>query len=443
MSRFLFTVWPFTGHIHPNLAIAQELRNRGHQVAFYTGSRAQAAVERAGFGFFPLKQVDEANVERLVVSPEGIQSLGSKPVKMSRLWREWAIGTIPGQVRDVTEIVAAWSPDAIVCDPTMWGPFLIVHETQKIPVSVFSLIPACHVSGRDAPILGIPMPRPRNSFERMRASVLRAISDFALRRLRKEVARVRESYGLQPFTCTVADFAAKLPPYLVPSSPEFDYQRNDLPSSVHYVGPCLWKGGDVSALPDWVGRVPKDQPWIYASEGTVHLEPRLLRSAAEGLANQPVQVIITTGKHRDPDTLDLGPRPLAPNIHLHQWVPLNALLPHLSGVVTVGGPSTMMAAFEVGIPVVIVPWTWDHPESAFRVADSGAGIRLSHDECTPERMKQAVHRILNEPSFRQNARRLAASFERYGGASRAADLITGMVPDTSPDLQSSPVGMRK
>ena len=179
--------------------------------------------------------------------------------------------------------------------------------------------------------------------------------------------------------------------------------------------------------------MPKDQPWIYVSEGTVHLEPRLLRAAAQGLANQPVQVIMTTGKHRNPDDLDLGPRPLAPNIHLQQWVPLNALLPHLSAMVTVGGPSTMMAGFEVGLPVVIVPYTWDHPESAWRVQESGAGIRLSQKDCTPENMKRAVQRILTEPSFRQNAQRLAASFVRCGGVTRAADLIYGLLAGSDGD----------
>src|ERR1700724_2482949 len=75
MSRFLFTVWPFTGHIHPNLPIAQELQRRGHEVAFYTGSKARPLVERAGFQFFPLHHVDEAHVEFLVISSDGILSL--------------------------------------------------------------------------------------------------------------------------------------------------------------------------------------------------------------------------------------------------------------------------------------------------------------------------------------------------------------------------------
>src|ERR1035441_8971005 len=141
MPKVLFTVWPLTGHIHPNLAIAHELQQRGHQVAFYSGSKMKAAVERVGFEFFPLRKVDEALIERVVASPEGIMNLGSKPVRLRRAWREWTLGTVPGQIEDLTGIIEAWSPDAIVCDPTMWAPFLILRETKNIPVSVFYLIP--------------------------------------------------------------------------------------------------------------------------------------------------------------------------------------------------------------------------------------------------------------------------------------------------------------
>jgi len=257
--------------------------------------------------------------------------------------------------------------------------------------------------------------------------MLRGVSDLFLRGLRREASRLRESCGLAPLTCSVTDLAGRMPLYMVPSSPEFDYQRKDLPPSVHYVGPCLWKGKDTTELPEWVERLPPDQPLIYASEGTVHLEPKLLRAVAQGMAGQPVQVVMTTGRHRDPAALNLGVHPLPDNIHVHPWVPLNALLPRLSAVVTIGGPSTLMAAIEVGVPVVIVPFAWDHPETAWRIAESGAGLRLAPGQCTPGRMREALRRLLTEPAFRQNALRLAASFQRCGGAPAAAGRIAALV----------------
>ena len=375
------------------------------------------------------ERVDEDLIEEMFLSPRGIQSASANPFHLRDRWRRCVLDSVPAQLEDLDEIVASWQPDVIVCDPTMWAPFLVLCETRRIPVAIFGLVPACHISGRDGPILGFPLPRALTSRERLRARVLRGVSDLFLRPVRRDASRLRASYGLSPLDCSVTDFAGRMPLYLVPGSPEFDYQRDDLPPSVHYVGPCLWKGSKAESLPEWVAGLPPGQPVIYASEGTVQLKPVVLRAVAQGLAGLPVQVILTTGKHRDPATLDLGVQPLPSNIHVAQWIPLTPLLERLSAMVTIGGPSTMMAAFEAGVPVVVVPFTWDHPETGWRVAESGAGIHLQPKQCTPERMRVAVERLLKEPSFRENAQRLARSFVRCGGAARAAELIAALVPE--------------
>src|SRR5262249_8671627 len=232
----------------------------------------------------------------------------------------------------------------------------------------------------------------------------RTISDRALGDLRRRASALTVSHGLTPLAGSVTDLAGQLPLYLVPGSREFDYLRDDLPASVHYVGPCVWTSPSREPAPAWLDELPANQPLVYVSEGTINLKPRVLRAAAQGLADLPIQVILTTGRHRDPDALDLGPRPLAPNIRVVPWLSLSHLLPRLNAIVTIGGPSTLLPALNAGIPVVIVPFDWDHPETAWRVADSGAGLRLAPRDCTPLRMRDAVLRVLREPSFGARAR---------------------------------------
>ena len=48
MSRFLITLWPFTGHLLPQMSIAVALRERGHEVAFYSGEAVRETVEAEG-----------------------------------------------------------------------------------------------------------------------------------------------------------------------------------------------------------------------------------------------------------------------------------------------------------------------------------------------------------------------------------------------------------
>jgi len=98
-------------------------------------------------------------------------------------------------------------------------------------------------------------------------------------------------------------------------------------------------------------------------------------------------------------------------------------MPKTSVLVCLGGAGTIFAALRAGVPLVIVPTEWDKPENAQRVVEAGVGLRLDPRRCTPERLRAAVEHVLQEPSFRDNAQRLARTCARYGGAAKAAELL--------------------
>jgi UDP:flavonoid glycosyltransferase YjiC (YdhE family) len=56
MSRFLICTLPMTGHVNPALPVARTLLERGHDVAWYTGRRFQAAIEATGARFMPMQR---------------------------------------------------------------------------------------------------------------------------------------------------------------------------------------------------------------------------------------------------------------------------------------------------------------------------------------------------------------------------------------------------
>ena len=55
--------------------------------------------------------------------------------------------------------------------------------------------------------------------------------------------------------------------------------------------------------------------------------------------------------------------------------------------------------------------------------DRRRGLRLSPGRLTPQRLREAVERLLGDPSFRRNARRLADGFAEHDGPTRAAELL--------------------
>jgi MGT family glycosyltransferase len=408
--------------VHPDVAIAHALGERGHETAFYTGSSALASLEVEGFRCFPFRRVEEERVERIVVTLDRLSFQWWRPRRRKALLREWLLETIEPQLQDLAGVVSAWRPDVLVCDPAMWGPLLVLQETARIPLAVMSYVAACMLPGPDGPILGLPLPRANGRFGRFGRGVLRSVANAVAVDVRREADEIRARYGLSPMRTTVTAFAGQMPLYLIPSAPAFDRQRRDLPQSVRYVGPCHWdKPGGAPAAP-WLAELPRDRPVVYVTEGTLHSKPPLLlRATLQALASLPVRVIATTGKHRDPETLGLGVIP--PNARVERFIPHSDLLPRIDAVVTTGGTGTVLATLSAGLPLVVMPTAWDQPENAWRVAEAGAGVRVAPRQCTPERIRIAVHRVLSDESFRRNAQRLATEFAGYGGAAQAADLL--------------------
>ena len=219
MSRFLFTVWPFQSHYFPMVAMAHVLRERGHEVAFYTGSQARPTLESEGFVCFPFEAVDEERVDELMFSRAAYASW-RMPLQLRTLLREWLLGTVPDQLRDLTPILKSWAPDALVCETSMWGPMLVLHEKHSIPVAVFSTVIACLLPGSDVPLVGLGLPRPRSWHTRLLARAARSTVSLLSSDFRRAVNSLRKSHGLQPLDVSVTEFSGRMPLYLEPSVPE-------------------------------------------------------------------------------------------------------------------------------------------------------------------------------------------------------------------------------
>ncbi|MEO7271628.1 MAG: glycosyltransferase, partial [Vicinamibacterales bacterium] len=267
MAKFLFTVWPFPGHVHPNVAIAHALGARGHEAAFYTGGSMTASLGAEGFRCFPFQQVDEAQVTASILALDAMSLQWWKAARQKRLLREWLLGTVEAQLRDLNEVIDRWRPDVLVGDPGMWGPLLVLHETARIPLAIMSYVAACMLPGPGGPIVGLPLPQTRGSLDRLGRRVLQGVARLVGADVRRAANRIRARYGLPPVPVSVTAFAGEMPLYLVPSTPEYDRQRADLPPSVRYVGPCEWDKPASAPAPAWLTELPRDRPLVYVTEG--------------------------------------------------------------------------------------------------------------------------------------------------------------------------------
>ncbi len=385
-------------------------------------------LEDEGLTVLGFSRLDERRAQDAVAAIEG----GFRPGrpggrKLLAAFRDWLVETIPDQIADLEPVIEEWQPDVLVCDLSMWAPQVVLWEKLGVQVALSSTFMGPLIPGPDAPAWGLGMPAPRTSAQRAAARGITRVTELLGMPLRKRVDALRAEHGLPPMGCSVNRFTARLPLYLVGSVPELDYDRRDLPPSVHYVGASHWHPVPDESTETFLRTVPPGRPWVHVTESTVHTsDPFILRAAASGLGDAPVEAILTTGGHRDPASLGLGIP--ARNIHVARWLSHPELLRRCSVVVTAGGQATILSALAAGVPLVVVPTTWDKPDNAQRVVAAGAGIRLAPKRCKPEALLTAVLDVLGDLSYAAAAKRLAARLHEAPGAVRAAELLEGLVP---------------
>ncbi len=436
--RVLITLWPFTGHLLPQMSIALALRERGNEVAFYSGEAVRERIESEGFRMFGFDKVDEVRAFELMHSIDtGDRRTRPGRGRLVSTFREWLVETIPAQVCDLRAVIGEWRPDVIATDLSLWGPIVVLWESEAIPVALSSTFMGPLIPGPDAPPLGFGLRPPRSPAGRWATRGLAAVTEFAATPLRRRVDEIRAGYSLPALGESVNRHTGRLPLYLVGNVPELDYNRHDLPDSVHYLGDYMWFPHDEGEGELWLDRIATERPWVHVTESSLASgDPFLLRTAIEALADQPVELIVTTGGQREPE--DIGLRATAPNVHITRWLRHDQLLPRCSAVVTVGGKATVLAAIGAGVPLVVVPTSWDKPDNARRVTEAGAGVKLNARRCTPQSLRRAVRQVLYQRRYRAAAQRLAGLLDDAPGAARAAELLEGLAPRIDATATSGP-----
>lgn len=426
--RILFCCWPFEGHLFPQMSIALAAAEQGHEVAFYTDSSRAELVAAQGARAFPFTRVGPAwEAVRELQSQQGGRRQSLRVTRQT--FRDWLAETVPGQVADLREVISEWQPDVIVTDHTLWGPSLVLRETDGIPVAIGGPWISAHIPGPDAPHPGLLLAPPRTPRERRLQNAIGSVAELLASGLRRRLDEIRAGYGLRPMGTSINAYLGEVDLVLVFSTPEFDLNRWDLPASVRYVGPCQWyppRTTELAELGDPLAGIATERPWVHVTDGTSNFQdPFLLHAAVQALSGGDYEVIISMG--RDRDRAAFAPDPVASNVHIRDWVSYEALLPRCAAMVTVAGSGSTTAGLLAGLPLVVVPTSWDQPDNALRVQESGAGVVIRPRRCSPKRLRQALEHVLGDPSYREAAVRCGEQLRAASGPPGAVELIGGLV----------------
>jgi len=83
----------------------------------------------------------------------------------------------------------------------------------------------------------------------------------------------------------------------------------------------------------------------------------------------------------------------------------------------------VLESLAQGVPQVAIPVTYDQPGVAARIADKKTGLVTSLNELTSDHLSTLLDEVLNNSTYRDNARKLQKAITKANGLSVAADLI--------------------
>jgi MGT family glycosyltransferase len=150
----------------------------------------------------------------------------------------------------------------------------------------------------------------------------------------------------------------------------------------------------------------------------------VFREALDALADLEARVLMTVGRSIDPRSLG----PLPANARVEQWVPQQAVLAEASAMLGHGGFGTTMGALAAGVPQVVAPlFAFDQVVNGDHVAAVGAGLTTSAEPGGPARAAAAIPRLLEEPSYAESARRVAAAMREMPHPDEAVPVLADLL----------------
>ena len=420
MARFLFTMLPANDLGLPTrmVPIASALCQSGHQVAIFNPSPA------------PQKLIAEAGLTSL---PPPARPMPEPAMDLTAIAECWDVEHFFGGVYLSEQYVR----DAVAV-------YVDLLREYKPDMVVDSFEPLACLAARIAnvPLASVlqgnihPASRGFTWWENVRPAGLPSAAAF--------FSTVAQEYGLAPVKRVVDLMAGDLS--LIVGSPESDPVALD--ANVTYIGPMAFLRDD-AALPAWVSelggrngrgdsRSVRPLIWVYSGNPRYFTAPTpvdsivVIRAAIAALADEPVDVVLTTGYQELP--AEFGELP--GNFRHAAYVPGPLMAERADLVVFHGGHSSVMTCLKAGTPAVIIPTITERVSNARRLASLGMGevVMPVTDADGEKRVDVAefatkVKRVLSEPAYREAARRVAESMKKYGGAQAAAQRIEGFIAE--------------
>ena len=416
--RIVLTTFGSFGDLHPYIAIALELRARGHEPILATLDMYREKVESLGLPFRSVRwvTVDAPNAE--VMKQAMDLKHGSEFIVRNLL--------LPSLENAYADMLAAAEGAELFISHPMTFATRLVAETKSLPWVSSQLAPLGFFSAYDPPVLAqAPI-----------TSMLRFVGPFFFRQVLK-VMKLSIYSWTEPYRRLRSEL--KLSPTANPFFGGMDSPYLNLALFSKFLGP---------AQPDWpTGTITTGFPF-FDHDGDAELEPELNRFLDAG----PPPIVFTLGTAAVMDAgsfyevsaaaaqrlgqravllvgrdLDNRPKRLSKDIITCDYAPFSKIFPRAAVIVHQGGVGTTGQAMASGRPMLVMPYSHDQPDNAARLRRLGIARVISRAKYTEERATNELGILLSDPKYAANAAQVGRRVQQEHGVQTACDAVENLL----------------
>jgi UDP:flavonoid glycosyltransferase YjiC (YdhE family) len=411
--RLLLSTFGSLGDLHPLLALALELKRRGHQPAIATVSGYREKITALGLPFHAIRPdlslSDEQLVRKIVNSPRGPEFL----------LRDILLRDLRATHTDLA--AAAAGADALITSELVYAAPL-VSEQLNLPWLSYALAPLSYFSTHDPPILPATLAGPW----------LRALPPLGLRGIYaigralthswwRPVRDLRRELKLKPATNPL--FAGKHSPRLDLAlfSPVLQPPQPDWPRSSVQTGFCFFD----EATPGNLALPPPVEQFLAAGEPPIVFT--LGSSAVYAAGDFYLESIRAATALNRRALLLMGSNPppskLPSSLLAWDYLPYAKIFPRAGAIVHSGGVGTTAQALCAGRPMLIMPFAFDQFDNAARITRLGAGRTLARKRYQAASAAHELRELLGRPGYAEAAARAGVQIRTERGVETASDAI--------------------
>jgi UDP:flavonoid glycosyltransferase YjiC (YdhE family) len=413
------------GDINPLIAIALELKRRGHVPVMAVPAVFEPKIVPLGLEFHAVRpDIDPGN--KLLVEMVYDVKKGTETGL-----REFLFPVLRQTYDDLTD--AATKPERadllLLGELNYAGP--LVAEVTGIPWASYVLAPLSFFSAFDPPVLP-PYPRVARADKVVPGfgRVVKRLARFVSRKWPQPIYDLRKELGLEKGKNPLFD--AKHSPYLVLAlfSRVLGTEQKDWPEHALITGFCYYDSdAGNAALPSELEKFldAGPAPVVFTlGSAAVLAAGRFYEFSAKAAIMLGIRAVLLIGS----DPRNRPRQELPETICVAEYAPYSGLFSRAAMVVHQGGVGTTAQCLRAGKPMMIMPYSHDQPDNARRMRRLKVATVIQRGNYTPGRVARKLKAMLAEPLYALRATLVARRLEHEDGVRTACDALEELYRST-------------